>query len=194
MTQCSYGARLELHTRHRVAQNPYQNQDHYKRVLTICSAGCLRAPTAAFVLSQEPYNYNTRPAGAVDSYAIVKVDEVLLAWADEIVVMGPEHIELLHKKWRNNDSWRYTPKYVLGIKDEYAYRAPQLIEEIKWTYDNRTQFDDSTLDWPTFEEMEESALKKATTRDEQVQMERERALGTEIVKPTDATLAPLKND
>jgi len=33
-----------------------------------------------FVLSQEPYNYNTRAAGIVDDYALVPVDEVLLNW------------------------------------------------------------------------------------------------------------------
>ena len=41
--------------------NPFQKD--YKRVLCVCSAGLLRSPTAAYVLSQAPYNYNTRAAG-----------------------------------------------------------------------------------------------------------------------------------
>lgn len=37
-----------------IARNGYQGS--YKRVLTVCSGGVLRAPTAAWVLGQEPYN------------------------------------------------------------------------------------------------------------------------------------------
>ena len=37
-------------------QNKYQGK--YKKVLCVCSAGLLRSPTAALVLSQEPFNFN----------------------------------------------------------------------------------------------------------------------------------------
>jgi predicted protein tyrosine phosphatase len=65
--------------------NPYQGNT--KKVLCVCSAGLLRSPTAAVVLSQEPFNYNTRAAGISTDYALVQVDDVLVTWADEIVCM-----------------------------------------------------------------------------------------------------------
>ena len=43
------------------ATNPYQGS--YKKVLCVCSAGMLRAPTAAVVLSRPPYDFNTRAVG-----------------------------------------------------------------------------------------------------------------------------------
>jgi len=64
---------MSLRNRIHNSSNPYQGK--FKRVLCVCSAGLLRSPTTAFVLSQEPYNYNTRAAGIVDDYALVPVDE-----------------------------------------------------------------------------------------------------------------------
>lgn len=115
--------------------NPYQGD--YKRVLCVCSAGLLRSPTAAVVLSQEPYNYNTRAVGIETEHALVPVDTALLKWADEIVVMTPEHkdrIEYMLDKFLKNDTH---PKEVvlLDIPDSYAYRDPELIKLIKERYD-----------------------------------------------------------
>ena len=67
-------------------KNEYQGKD--KRVLCVCSAGLLRSPTAAFVLQKE-FGYNTRAAGINPEYALIAVDDVLLHWADEVVVMEP---------------------------------------------------------------------------------------------------------
>lgn len=109
------------------AKNP--NQGDFKRVLCVCSAGLLRSPTAAFVLSQDPYNFNTRCAGAVDTCALVDADPVLvLHWAQLIVCMEERHHQLLLD--------RYDPDYlpeilVLNIPDNYAYRDPELIRLIK---------------------------------------------------------------
>ncbi len=88
-----------LDNRKRNSGNPYQGE--FKRVLCVCSAGLLRSPTAAMVLSQDPFNFNTRAAGIVPNYALIPVDEVLLEWADEIVCMELEHkimLEMLTKK------------------------------------------------------------------------------------------------
>ena len=51
--------------------NAYQGK--HKKVLTVCSAGCLRSPTAAHILSSDPWNFNTRAAGISLEYAIVPV-------------------------------------------------------------------------------------------------------------------------
>lgn len=59
------------------------------KVLTICSAGCLRSPTAATLLSNEPFNFNTRSCGLDEEFAIVPISPALIAWADVIVTMEP---------------------------------------------------------------------------------------------------------
>lgn len=107
------------------AKNPYQ--DKYKRVLCVCSAGLLRSPTAALVLSQPPFNYNTRAAG-LESYALIKVDEVLLHWADEIVCMTQEQCNTLLKMTLNK------PIVCLDIPDNFSYRDPELMKMISANY------------------------------------------------------------
>ena len=99
-----------------VSQNPYQGD--YKRVLCVCSAGVLRSATTAVVLSQEPFNYNTRSAG-VEYYALIPVTKVLLNWADEIVCMTKQQKRQLEAM---------TDKVILclNVSDSYAYRDSKL--------------------------------------------------------------------
>lgn len=103
------------------------NQGETKKVLCVCSAGLLRSPTAAVVLSQEPFNFNTRAAGMEKRYALIPVDDVLIAWADEIVCMEEEHAELLRKKTDK-------PVINLNIQDSYRYRDEKLVWLIKEKY------------------------------------------------------------
>lgn len=111
-------------------RNPYQG--HYPRVLCVCSAGLLRSPTAAFVLSQEPFNYNTRAAGASAEYALVPVDEALLAWAEMVVFMEHQHWQtvrsdpVLGRRLLEDKT-----VIVLDIPDKYEYRSPELQELIR---------------------------------------------------------------
>lgn len=110
--------------------NPYQGTN--KRVLCVCSAGLLRSPTAAFVLSQEPYNYNTRAAGITEEYALIVVDDVLLEWADEIVCMNVGQQKELMSKLKEMQLKK--PVLNLDIPDSFAYRDPKLIKLIKEKY------------------------------------------------------------
>lgn len=109
------------------AKNIYQTD--VKKVLCVCSAGLLRSPTMAVVLSQEPYNFNTRAAGITEEYALIPVDDVLLHWADEIVVaedyMLDELTPLVDK-----------PIFSLQLPDIYEYRNPELMALIKERYDD----------------------------------------------------------
>lgn len=112
-----------------VVLNPYQGE--YKRVLCVCSGGVLRSPTTAWLLSQEPYNFNTRSAGTED-YALIAVDEALLLWAQEIVVMETRHavkVNALLLKYGMQ-----TPVKVLHIPDNFQYRNPKLIKRIQEAY------------------------------------------------------------
>lgn len=106
--------------------NPYQGLN--KRVLCVCSAGLLRSPTAAFVLSQKPYNFNTRAAGLVQDFALIPVDKVLLEWADEIVCMTEEQAGEL-------GGLTNKPIFCLGIEDNFGYRDPELMKLIANKYD-----------------------------------------------------------
>lgn len=72
-----------MNNNNRIFNSGNPNQGDYKRMLCVCSAGLLRSPTTAYVLSQAPYNYNTRAAGLVADFALIPVDEVLLRWAEE---------------------------------------------------------------------------------------------------------------
>jgi len=117
-----------LYNRIANCSNSYQGK--YKRVLAVCSAGLLRSPTTAFVLSQPPYNYNTRAAGINEDFALIPVDEVLLEWADEIVCMNKEQQIRLEKMLGDKKK----PIQNLEIDDCYEYRSPKLIKLIKKNY------------------------------------------------------------
>lgn len=109
--------------------NPYQG--NFKRVLAVCSAGLLRSPTVAWVLSQDPYNYNTRACG-VHSYALIPLDQVLLTWAQEIVCLQQEHASIVVHQLEEHRLER--PVITLNIPDDYQYRSPELITLIKQKY------------------------------------------------------------
>lgn len=113
-----------------MVNNPYQGE--FKRVLCVCSGGVLRSPTTAWILSNLPYNYNTRSCGTED-YALVKLDEALLEWADEIVVMTKEHGNKV-KRALNGDT---TPVVCLDIPDNFAYRDEKLQELIRKAYEEK---------------------------------------------------------
>lgn len=110
--------------------NPYQRQLEFKRVLCVCSAGLLRSPTAAFVLSNPPFNYNTRAAGLED-YALVPLDRVLIEWADEILVMNEYQRDRIWAEFPNAGNKQIV---VLDIEDNYSYRDPVLMDLIASRY------------------------------------------------------------
>lgn len=113
----------------RMANSKNEFQGEHKKVLCVCSAGLLRSPTAAVVLSQPPYNYNTRAAGIVNQFALAQVDEVLIYWADEIVCMEMEQADLLSALTKK-------PIICLNIEDSYAYRDEKLVWLIKEKYNS----------------------------------------------------------
>lgn len=113
-----------------VINNQYQRFDEFKRMLTVCSGACLRSPTAAVVLSQDPFNFNTRAVGMDDEYAIVQMDPVLMEWADEIVVMELWMKQVIDQRFEDHG----TTIYVLDIPDRFEYRDPELIKLIKDRY------------------------------------------------------------
>lgn len=110
------------------SSNPYQGE--FKKVLCVCSAGLLRSPTAAWVLGQEPFGFNTRAAGLSEEYALVLVDKVLIHWADEIVCMN----ESQSKDIKAIGTKPNQLVICLGIPDNFSYRDPELIRLITERY------------------------------------------------------------
>lgn len=117
-----------MNNRNRLGNAGNRFQGSTKKVLCVCSAGLLRSPTAAVVLSAPPFNYNTRAVGVDKEFALIPVDEVLLEWADEVVCMERSHatelIDLGYSK----------PMIILDIKDDFEYRNPKLMREIRSKY------------------------------------------------------------
>lgn len=113
-----------------VVFNAYQGQ--HRKVLTVCSAGCLRSPTAAHILSSQPWNFNTRCVGTSQEYAIVPVTEALVVWADVILVMDEfhqHHINMMQNKLAAEmTDYDYKQVINLEIEDEFSYRDPKLVE------------------------------------------------------------------
>lgn len=125
-----------MHNRMHNSGNRFQGQ--YKKVLCVCSAGLLRSPSLAVVLSQEPYNYNTRAAGIEADYALVPVDEVLVMWADEIVCVEPSVTERLWSKFGDDLDSYSTKIKTLNIPDNFEYRNPELMNIIRQQYEEVT--------------------------------------------------------
>lgn len=101
-----------------IYSNNYQGP--YTRALCVCTMGMLRSPTLAYVLNQEPYNYNTRACGAHE-LALIPVTEALVDWADVIFVFS-SNIEISIK-----DKTRSKKVINLNIPDDYDYMDEELL-------------------------------------------------------------------
>lgn len=106
--------------------NPFQGD--YRRVVCVCSAGLLRSPTAAHVLSKKPFNFNTRAVGC-ESYALIPLDEVLIQWSTDIVFMSKDHFNIVTSKFNNKI---FTGKNLItwSIPDSYNYMEESLVKVI----------------------------------------------------------------
>ena len=118
--------------RNRMANSRNMYQGPRKRVLCCCSAGLLRSPTSAWILSNEPWGFNTRAVGCTPEYALIPIDEALVFWADEIVVMdGIQELlvrDLLLKAYRSPEQANAVPVHIISVPDIYECRQPELIE------------------------------------------------------------------
>lgn len=117
-----------------VVFNAYQG--NHKKVLCVCSAGCLRSPTAAHILSSPPFNFNTRAVGLSREYAIVPISDALIMWADLILVMEEDQqrevnamqMDLFNKMDDSMHDYGFKQVINLDIADEYNYRNPNLVK------------------------------------------------------------------
>lgn len=120
-------------------RNPYQGISD--RVLCVCSAGLLRSPSMTVVLQAEPFNKNCRAAGTED-YALVRISEALIKWADQIVVADSyteQRVRQICEELGIDDSLEDIIN--LNIPDQYGYRDGELLELIKKRYVGETTGD-----------------------------------------------------
>lgn len=121
-----------MSTFNRLANTKNAYQGKMKKVLAVCSAGLLRSPTIAWVLSNEPYNCNTRAAGISNEYALVVLDLPLVEWADEIVCADKDHVFSVKELLKNeNISDPDKPVHCLDLPDQFRTRDPILVKLIK---------------------------------------------------------------
>ena len=113
------------------AHNQYQRFERFPRVLCVCSAGLLRSPTVAWVLSNEPFNFNTRAVGASAEYAMMELDDVNISWSDHVVFMEKAHKKMAEERFPALLAAKATKVHVLDLPDDFPYRDPQLVELAK---------------------------------------------------------------
>ena len=118
-------------TRNQLANTSNRWQTDAKRVLTVCSAGLLRSPTAANVLHKE-FGYNTRACGSCLDFALIPMSEVLIYWADQIVFVRISNYweakEFFDKRMQGKEI------VVLDVPDSHSWNEPELQEAIKVGY------------------------------------------------------------
>ncbi len=119
-------------SRIRNANNEFQG--HFHRVLCVCSVGMLRSPTLAWLLSGDPWNYNTRSCGIEVNHAVIILDQVLLTWADVVICMERRHVhEVEQMLAKMKKKGRPANPLVLNfnIPDDYCFRDPRLIARLR---------------------------------------------------------------
>jgi predicted protein tyrosine phosphatase len=95
-----------------------------RRVLFVCSRNRLRSPTAEQVFATWP-GLETDSAGlAADAVTPLSVEQ--LEWAELIMLMESAHRHRLVS--RHRDHLKDKRVIVLGIRDDYDYMQPELIE------------------------------------------------------------------
>ncbi len=114
----------------RLANCKNEYQGHRLKVLCVCSAGLLRSPTLAWVLSNEPYGCNTRAAGIVPEYALIPVDDVLIKWCDEVVCVQKDHVLLVHAMIQQTSAVA-KKIWELDVPDSWRFRDPDLVRHIE---------------------------------------------------------------
>jgi len=103
------------------------NQGDAKKVLCVCSAGLLRSPTLAWILSNDPFNFNTRAVGTSSDYALIVLDDVQLLWADAVVFVDAN--AFTDARYEHAEQIDNMEHYVLAIPDQYEFKNVTLIKE-----------------------------------------------------------------
>ena len=119
------------HNRLRNVKNGFQGE--FRRVLCVCSAGILRSPTLAEILSQAPYHFNTRSVGTSKEFALILIDVAHVAWADDIVVFNVQQFDVVNEllDCAEMNGFERANVHIFPVEDDYSFRDPQLVQVLK---------------------------------------------------------------
>ena len=119
--------------RNRLSNVNNRFQGNFKHVLCVCSAGLLRSPTLAEILSQPPYNFNARAVGIAKEFALIPIDMAHVAWADDIVVFNGEQFDAVNEllDCAEMNGFKRANVYIFPVEDVYSFRDPQLVQILK---------------------------------------------------------------
>jgi small subunit ribosomal protein S1 len=96
-------------------------QGKFRHVLCVCSAGLLRSPTLAEILSQPPYNFNTRAVGIAKEFALIPIDMLSVSRIDHPRARLREGQELrVVLRSREPDKLTFSLKELLGTWQQNA--------------------------------------------------------------------------
>jgi len=104
------------------SKNPHQGS--FLRVLCVCSAGLLRSPTVAHVLTSTQ-GFNTRAVGLEKDFALIPIDDVLLEWADVVVTMDHTQAQRIVEMDFQGSVYNFS------IADDFDYGSEELVEIAK---------------------------------------------------------------
>jgi predicted protein tyrosine phosphatase len=100
---------------------------HPTKLLFICSRNRIRSLTAEKLIEGLP-GYEARSAGTQPS-ARIAVTSGLIRWADRIFCMEKSHLQKIRVRFR--DELEGKQVITLHIRDEYAFMAEDLLDELK---------------------------------------------------------------
>ncbi len=133
-------------TRNRLGNCKNEFQGDAVRILSICSAGLLRSPTIAKVLTKDFDNVNTRAVGTSEEFALIPLDEVHLKWADLVLCANEEVFWFVSEMLEELTFDR--PLVNMGIPDQFSFADPKLESLIRLKLD---QIRDLSADTAVFE-------------------------------------------
>ena len=110
----------------RISNSKNHYQGSRKKVLCVCSAGLLRSPTIAWILSNEPFGYNTRAVGTSQEYALIPLEPVHLHWADAVVFVDEGNY--LTACYEYEDTIHNMEHHILSIPDQFPFRDEELVK------------------------------------------------------------------
>lgn len=109
-------------------------QGKHLKVLTVCSAGLLRSPTIARVLTKDFDNVNCRSVGVSQEYALIPIDEAHVEWADVIICADHEHADVIERdfdQFFDVGGNFVKPLVILELPDKFPFADPELEELIR---------------------------------------------------------------
>lgn len=93
----------------------------------MCSANLDRSPTAEKLFQGWKSSWEAKSAGILPASGRNSITQVLIDWADLILVMEPKHAQYIHSRFKCDRN----KVRVLNVRDNYFADDPELILELQ---------------------------------------------------------------